>query len=118
MSRPIIKKISFGADDLKTFVPALPHNFCLWLTLSIGPEDIEGDNLFQIAVCTLDWLAHQLSRDSTYILRHMMLVNSFDFELISKKLNEIVLNSQRTNWEDTTQILCRYFAWEFEDYQV
>ena len=47
----------------------------------------------------------------------MILVESFDFELIKKTIHEIIENAERSNWEESVPILCRYFAWEFEDYQ-
>ncbi|MES2407734.1 MAG: immunity 8 family protein [Pseudomonadota bacterium] len=118
MNRPILKEINFDAEDLNTYIPQIPHNFCVWLTLAIGPEGKEGSDLFQVGVCTVTWLAHQLSIQGTYVLRHMLLVESFDLELIKKTLHEIIANAERPNWEESVPVLCRYFAWEFEDYQV
>jgi hypothetical protein len=117
MNKPTLKGIDFGAEDLSTYTPEIPHNFCVWLTLSIGPEGVEGSDLFQVGVCTTTWLAHQLSSQSAYVLRHMILVESFDFELIKKTVHEIIKNAERSSWEESVQVLCRYFAWEFEDYQ-
>lgn len=117
MNRPTLKGIDFGAEDLNTYTPQMPHNFCVWLTLAIGPEDEESSDLFQVAICSVTWLAHQLSINSAYVLRHMILVESFDFELIKNTVGEIIENAERPSWEESVQILCRYFAWEFEDYQ-
>lgn len=117
MNKPTLKGIDFGAEDLNTYTPQIPDNFCMWLTLAIGPEGIEGSHLFQVGVCTVRWLAHQLSIKGAYALRHMILVESFDFELIKKTIQEIIENAERSNWEESVPILCRYFAWEFEDYQ-
>jgi Immunity protein 8 len=117
MNKPTLKSIDFGAEDLNAYVPEIPNNFCSWLTLSIGPEGVEGSNLFQVGVCTVTWLAHQLSIKNACTLRHMIVVESFDFELIKKTINEIIEKAERSSWEESVSILCRYFAWEFEDYQ-
>ena len=117
MNKPTLKGMDFGAEDLNIYTPPIPDNFCMWLTLAIGPEGVEGSHLFQVGVCTVRWLAHQLSIKGAYALRHMILVESFDFELIKKTIHEIIENAERSNWEESVPILCRYFAWEFEDYQ-
>lgn len=117
MKKLTLKGINFGAEDLNTYAPEIPDKFCLWLTLAIGPEGDDGSDLFQVGVCTVSWLAHQLSIKSAYVLRHMILVESFDFKLIKKTIIEIIESAERPNWEQSVSILCRYFAWEFEDYQ-
>lgn len=117
MNKPVLKGIDFGAEDLHTYTPQMPNNFCVWLTLAIGPEGDDGSDLFQVGICTVSWLAHQLSIKGAYVLRHMVLVESFDFELIKKTVHEIIENAERLNWEQSVPILCRYFAWEYEDYQ-
>lgn len=116
MNKPILKGIDFGAENLDTYVPETQHNFCVWLTLAIGPEGIEGSHLFQVGICTVTWLAHQLSIKKAYVLRHMILVENFNFELIKKTVQEIIENAERSNWDESVSVLCRYFSWEFEDY--
>lgn len=117
MNKPTLKGIDFGAENLNTYVPEIPDNFCVWLTLAIGPEGVEGSHLFQVGVCTVTWLAHRLSIKSAYILKHMILVESFDYELIKATVREVIENSERSSWEESVAVLCRYFSWEFEDYQ-
>jgi hypothetical protein len=118
MSKPILKGIDFGKEDLSVFVPEIPHNFCIWLTLSIGPDDAEGSHFFQVGICTTMWLAHQLSIKKILTLRHMMIVENFNIALITKTIGEIVDSSVRSSWDESVQVLCRYFSWEYEDYQV
>ncbi|MGJ4748733.1 immunity 8 family protein, partial [Leptospira sp. SA-E8] len=104
-------------EDLSTYMPQIPDNFCVWLTLAIGPEETEGSHLFQVGVCTVSWLENQLSVHGAYVLRHLILVESFDFELIKKTISEIIAKAERPTWEQSVPILSRYFAWEYEDYQ-
>jgi Immunity protein 8 len=118
MNKPVLKGIDFGAENLDTFAPQIPNNFCVWLTLSIGPESVEGSHLFQVGFCTVTWLAQQLSVKKKYVLRHMILVEKFDFELIKQTVHEIIDTAERPSWNESLEILCRYFAWEFEDYQA
>lgn len=118
MEKLVLKSIDFGSEDLKTYSPEIPDNFCVWLNLAIGPEDVEGGHLFQVGICTASWLAHQVSIEGAIFLRHMILVESFDFELIKAKVDEIIAKAERASWEESVPFLSRYFAWEFEDYQA
>jgi hypothetical protein len=115
MNEIIIKEIDFGSIDLDRFIPENPRNFCLWLTLSIGLKDSDGSHLFQVGVCTVAWLSHKISAEHIFSLRNMILVEEFDFQLIKKKLFEIVADSQRSSWDESVQTLSRYFSWEFEN---
>ena len=115
MSKPVLKYINFGTVNLEAYSPEIPHNFFVWLTLLIGPAGAEGGHLFQVGICTSTWLAHQLSREPVYCLKNMLLVESFDFSLIKRKITEIVDSSERATWEESVQVLGRYFAWEFEN---
>lgn len=117
MTKLTLKGIDFGAEDLNKYAPEISDNFCVWLTVAIGPENVEGSHLFQVGVCTVTWLTHQLSIKKVYLLRHMILVENFDFELIKKTVHETIEKAERSSWEESVPILCRYFAWEFEDYQ-
>lgn len=117
MSKLILKGIDFGAENLDVYIPQTPNNFCVWLTLAIGSIDVEGTNLFQVGVCTVTWLEHQLSGKDAYPMRHMILVERFDVEVIKKEIHKIMLDAERPTWEQSVSVLSRHFAWEFEDYQ-
>ncbi|MGE8494767.1 immunity 8 family protein [Comamonas sp.] len=115
MNEIIIKGIDFGSIDLDRFIPENPRNFCLWLTLSIGPKDSDGSHLFQVGVCTVTWLSHKLAAEHVFSLKSMILVEEFDFQFIKKKIVGIVASSQRSSWDESVQALSRYFSWEFEN---
>lgn len=117
MNRPILKNIDFGSADLNIYQPDSPDDFCIWLTLLIGPDDAEGGHLFQVGVCTVAWLAHQVSISRPCVLRHMILVERFDYSLIERTIINIVENTQSLGWEKSVPVLSRFFAWEYEDYQ-
>jgi hypothetical protein len=118
MKNLILKSIDLGADNPETYQPDNPYNFSVSLTILVGPSNQEGGHLFQVCFCTLTWLAHQLSINKSITLRHMILIETFDFDIIQEKINEIIQNSERETWDESINVLSRYFFWEFEDYQV
>lgn len=118
MSMLTLKGIEFGSNDLNAYAPEKPDNFCIWLTLTIGPQEAEGGHLFQLGICTSTWLAHQVSRKNIYVLRHMFLVERFDIELIKNKIHKIIQDANRLGIKESIGVLCRYFQWEYEDFQA
>lgn len=63
-------------------------------------------------------LAHKLLNNGVLILRYMIIVERFYFEIIKKTIREIIDAAERPGWEQAVQILCRYFAWEYEGHQT
>lgn len=117
MNRLVIKNVDIGAKALDTYHPLREDNFCVWVTLLIGQEEVEGGELFQVGICTPSWLSHRLSIDQIYALQHLILVEKFDAELIERKLMEIVSDAVRPTWDESVRVLCRNFSWEFDDYK-
>lgn len=118
MKKLTLKGIDFDSFDIASFSPEIPDNFCIWPTLTIAPDDISGGHLFQVAICTPKWLAHRVSQEKICALRHVILLEEFNFELIKQKILEIIQESTRSSWDESVKVLCRHFAWEFEDYQL
>lgn len=114
MKELILKYIGFGNEDLDTFVPDNPSNFCVWLDLSIGFSGEEGGNFFQVGVCTPIWLAHQLSAQKIIVPKNLLIVENFCFDVIKNKIDEIITNSTREGGDASMKALCRYFSWEFD----
>lgn len=50
--------------------------------------------------------------------RHILIVNRFDAEEICIAIERMISQCQRTSWAETSVVRARYFAWEFEDYQL
>ncbi|WP_175196003.1 Imm8 family immunity protein [Achromobacter deleyi] len=114
MKKLILKYIGFGNECLDSFVPDNPKDFCLWLDLSIGFLGEDGGNLFQVGICTPIWLAHQVAIQQIVVPRNLLVVDEFCFDLIKKKIEEIISQSTRDSGADSMAALSRYFSWEFE----
>jgi Immunity protein 8 len=118
MNTSTLKSIDFGGKNLSNFSPSSPNNFCIWLTLGIGPLNAEGSHLYQLGICTPTWLDNQIQNDGPISGRHMLLVNSFDEVEIRTFIIKTIEKCDSGDWAKTSIVLARHFAWEYEDYQV
>jgi hypothetical protein len=118
MNKPVLMSIDAANQDFASYVPENQQNFCVWLNLAIGAKGVDGSHLFQVGVCTATWLYHKVSNEGVVALRHLLLVERFDREAIAAKISEILSLAERPTWQESVDYLARFFAWEFEDYQV
>jgi hypothetical protein len=117
--RAEIKKIfSLDVKNLVEFVPDNPSNFSIPLRLVIGPAGETGEETFDVDVCTPEWLMQHFRGDFVVLIRHKILVNSFDFARIKQFIERYVRYCEGDDWNDVAQKLSRLGRWEFEDYRA
>lgn len=97
-------------------VPENLGNFHVLVNLTIGPDDQEGGDDYSLEVCTPVWLDHYIQNFGSRMGRHMLLVNEFDADKILALIERTIRRCERPDWAETSVVLSRYFAWEFEDY--
>jgi len=103
--------------DLKHGSPPDPGNFGILVQAMIGPEDEEGEESFDILVCTPSWLAGQVEREGPTWGRHHLLLPRYDYAAIESTVRSLVDSVHGLDWPEVAEILARYGAWEFEDYE-
>lgn len=86
--------------------------------MTLGPEQQEGGHDYSLYVCTPTWLDHSIENKGPIWGRHLLLVNYFDEKQIRTSIENIITKCERSDWVETSAVLARFFAWEFEDYQV
>jgi hypothetical protein len=101
-------------DDLRTFAPT-GRDFGFLLQILVGPLDHDGEETFDIVVCTAGWLAQRLT-DSPLSGRGYLFVRSYDFPTIEAYLRRHVEAASGTTWEEIASKLSRLAHWEFDDY--
>lgn len=103
-----------GEFDLETYKPE-SDLFCINILLNIGIDDgTEAGNYFDLRVCSSDWLKYY--KKKPFILRHLMVIDSYDFREIKNYINQIINQCEGDSWQEITNKLSRYFFWEYEDY--
>jgi len=116
--RPVLKRLhSPDVHDLHSYSPPDPGCFCVLLQAMFGPEGSEGEESFDILVCTPTWLSAEVEREGPIIGRHYLIVGTFDLRQIRSVLERFAGRCVSQTWDEAAVKLSRLGHWEFEDYQ-
>jgi len=103
--------------DLKKFQPKDPERFGFLLQAMVGPEDNEGEESFDIEVCTPRWLEETYGIDKVVIGRHHLIVREYNYPRIVATIKEFLQNSSGENRNEVAEKVSRLGKWEFEVYK-
>jgi hypothetical protein len=114
-----VKKIyTSEMDDLERYTPENPDSFCALVRAMVGPRGGEGEESFDIRVCTPKWLEEQVRRDGFLLGRHYLFVEHYDPPLIRRIITRFVERITGESWRDVAEKISRIAYWEFEDYEI
>ena len=103
--------------DLPAFVPQNQDSFSILLQLMVSPFDGEGEESFDLILCTPKWLMENHKISDIIIGRHYLIVFEYNYPGIYNKLKRIIENIDEKNWDEIGLKIGRIGKWEFEDYQ-
>jgi Immunity protein 8 len=103
--------------DLKNYYPDLPENFGLSVKIVVGVGDGDAGDIFDLLICTPEWLKGEIAVDGYAWGRGLLLVSEYNFQLIEKVISGYVSRIYGEDWAEIAQKLSRVAQWEFEDYQ-
>jgi len=117
MMRAELKGISSPDVELGTYWPEDETCFGFLIEALIGPEGEKGADLFQIMVCTPDWIKANYSDRKAVWGRHMLIVLDYDLLEIKSTISRYVESCTADDWYGLALKLSRIGGWEFEDYR-
>ncbi len=88
-----------------------PWDEFAWFQLDIGPEGQEGATCFQVLVTTPAAVRRAKGDDKH---RRLLVVESFEPELLLKSLREYVSTAASRTWDETVERLRAHMYWEYE----
>ncbi|AZI14723.1 Imm8 family immunity protein [Avibacterium paragallinarum] len=104
-----------GQIDLETYKPENEKLVNVYILLDIGPDDgTDAADYFEFKVHSIEWL--RLYQPKPEILRHIMVVDRYDFKAIKDYVHYCIEKCDGDSWDEIALKLSRYFHWEFEDY--
>lgn len=104
-------------NSLENYAPDHPELFCVVVRAMVGPKHGEGEESFDINVCTPKWLAEACQREGFVIGRHYLIVARYDVPQIKKLVVELIERCDGNSWQEVAEKVGRIGFWEFEDYK-
>ena len=77
----------------------------------------EGEESFDVFVCTPQWLKQNRSQTDLTVGRHYLIVFEYDYERLRSFLDGYCSQCSGETWQEVAQLLGRLGKWEFEDYK-
>jgi hypothetical protein len=117
MVSPEIKGI-YASDlyDLEEYVPEDQECFSVPVRVMVGQRGSEGEESFDILVCSVKWLEERLAKDGFLFGRHYLFVPAFDGKKIKGLLTKMIEPHTSNTWTEVARKIGRLGLWEFEDY--
>jgi hypothetical protein len=82
----------------------------------VGPVGADGEESFDLTICTGGWLAARAAAAGLVDARHHLVVDGFDWPTIMRYLDGKVRSCSGKTWDEVAQRIGRFAYWEFEDY--
>lgn len=82
----------------------------------VGPADEDGEESFDIVVCTPKWLEEICEMEDIVIGRHYFIVRKYNYEKIILTIEKFLQQCSGKNWDEVGRKVSRLGRWEFEDY--
>jgi len=105
-------------DFLELHPPGDPEHFCVWVRAMVGPEGGEGEESFDIGVCTPKWLAKKCEQEGFVVGRHYLVVERYDPPRLRTLITELIEKCEGNSWQEVGEKVGRIGHWEFEDYKL
>jgi hypothetical protein len=83
----------------------------------VGPSPGDGEESFDVTVCTPQWLHDKCEREGILIGRHHIVVLGYNYEAIQSAVRRLVERCSGATWREIAVKVSRIAYWEFEDYQ-
>ncbi len=103
--------------DLKNYCPPDEECFGFLLRLMVGERGKEGEESFDMILCTPKWLSANNKKQDVLFGLHYLIVFRYDYDLIFEKLRKYVESINGKNWDEIGQKIGLIGNWEFQDYR-
>jgi hypothetical protein len=104
-------------ENLASYTPNRSDGFGFLLQVMAGPQGREGEESFDVFVCTPEWLKENRGASDVVVGRHHLIVFRYDYDRLKRFLEGYCYQCSGETWQEVAQQLGRLGKWEFEDYK-
>ena len=105
-----------AVHELKAYVPDIADNFAFLLQAMIAPQGGDGEEAFDILVCTPKWLTDHHHRGDIVPGRHHLIVFEYNYPNLKNMISKYCAACSGETWNEIAGKLSGLGRWEFEDY--
>ena len=109
-----LKRLHSPDIDIENYAPS-DDDYRFTLQVIVGPDDSDGEESFDITVCSPKWLARKTEESGILSGRHHLIVT--DYAKLVPYLEKFIDDCEGESWTVITDELGRLGHWEFEDYK-
>jgi len=113
--RDLKRAHSPDVDDPISFRPSPLGHFGVLFQLMVGLPG-EGEESFDVIVCSPSWLTDRLGADPVLGLRHHLLMADWNWNQVSSFVEDCLSTIDGPIWPEVAAVVGRPGRWEFEDY--
>lgn len=108
--------LSPDVENLENYIPENPKVFAVLLQLLVGPSGEEGEESFEVVVCTPQWFLKNYHTSEVLIVRHKIIVFEYNYQRIIEAITKYISSCEGKDWPELGGKIGRLGYWEFEDY--
>lgn len=112
-----LKQLHSPDINFENYWPKDESNFGFLLELSIGSNDSNGADIFQLMVCTPDWFKSEYKDQLAVWGYSFLFVFKYDIPAIKTFITKHIEKKYGNDWPSIAVKIDRYAMWEFQDYQ-
>ena len=115
----ILRSVSSSEIDFDNWYPLDEENVSISLDLEIGySDDNDSSNMFYVSIITPYALKLKETQNIVLVKNRTLVISNYCRTAILNAIQEILGECSRSTWEQSCEVLQRYFLWEYEDYSL
>lgn len=103
--------------NLESYQPECSESFSFLLQAMVGPEDEDGEESFDIEVCTPKWIEKNLGLGAVLVGQHYLIVRDYNYQKIVNSIEKFLQGCSGKDWSEVSRKVSRLGLWEFEGYE-
>lgn len=100
--------------NLKSYQPECSDSFCFLLQAMIGPAGEDGEESFDVEVCTPKWIESNLEINDVIIGVHYLIVREYSYKKLIHSIEKFLLSCSGPSWGEVAKKVSKLGFWEFE----